>query len=109
MDIQVQGLEGLETRVSDALERIGELQAGTRVSSEAFFSDPFMREHTEYDSFAEFCHDGPWPAAEGDPLGELPAGVLDEHVAATTEFESWEAMKTCAAEEEIVMELAQTG
>lgn len=47
MDIQVGGLDQLEEQVADALEQIGELQAGTRVNSEAFFAEPFMRETTQ--------------------------------------------------------------
>jgi len=109
MEIQVGGLDDLEARVADALERIGELQAGTRISSDAFFSEPFMREHTEYDTFAAFCEDGPWEATEGEAVRELPAEKLDDHVASTTEFEDWEAMKTAAAEAEIVAELARSG
>lgn len=109
MEIQVGGLDDLEDRVADALERIGELQAGTRINSDAFFSEAFMREHTEYDSFAGFCRDGPWEPTDGEAVRELPTSALDEHVASTTEFDDWEAMKTAAAEEEIVTELARSG
>lgn len=60
MDLQVAGLEELEAKVGDALHRIGELQAGTHVDSDTFFSQQFMRDHTEFDSFGAFCAQSPW-------------------------------------------------
>lgn len=109
MDIQVGELDGLERRVDAALDRIGELQAGTRVNTESFFPESFMRDHTEYDSFDAFREDGPWSPASADQVEAVPTEELDEYVAATTEFESWESMKNQAAEEEIVAELVRNG
>mgnify|MGYP000568935395 CR=1 FL=1 len=109
MDIQVGGLEQLEERVTEALDRIGELQAGTWINSDSFFAEPFMQEHTEYDSFTAFCEDAPWSATEAGAVDSLPDQELNAHVTATTEFDDWEAMKTCAAEEEIVAELVRSG
>ncbi|WP_267643136.1 hypothetical protein [Haloarchaeobius amylolyticus] len=102
MDLRVSGLEDLEERVGSALERIGELQAGTRIESDAFFSDPFMRDHTEFDSFAAFCDRCPWPVEDASDVQDVSREELDEYIAATTDFESWEGMKTQAAEEEII-------
>ncbi|MFB6189191.1 MAG: hypothetical protein ABEI57_04855 [Halapricum sp.] len=102
MDLQIGGLEDLEVRIGRALNRVGELQAGTRVQSDAFFSRPFMRDHTEFDSFDAFCRQSPWSLDDGSDLQDVSEQRLDEYVAATTDFESWEAMKTQAAEEEII-------
>jgi hypothetical protein len=97
MDLQVAGLEDVSERVGAALDRIGELQAGTRVSSEAFFSEPFMRDHTEFDSFAAFCEQSPWSLSEPSDVQEVPRREVDDYVAARTDFQSWEGMKTQAA------------
>jgi len=102
MALQVAGLADLEDRLGTALERIGELQAGTRVQTDTFFSGAFMNAHTEFDSFAAFCERGPWALDDIDDVQDLPRDRLDEYVAATTEFESWEEMKTQAAEEAII-------
>lgn len=102
MDLQVAGLEDLEERIGNALDRVGELQAGTRVESASFFSQSFMREHTEYESFSAFCTQSPWPLDDVSDVQDLPREQLDEYVAATTDFETWEGMKTQAAEEEII-------
>jgi len=102
MDLQVAGLEDLEERIGKALDRIGELQAGTRVQSDTFFSQPFMRDHTEFDSFAAFCHQSPWPLDDVSDVQDVSRDQLNEYIAATTDFETWEGMKTQAAEEEII-------
>ncbi|MDS0282318.1 hypothetical protein [Haloarcula onubensis] len=102
MDLQATELGDLEDRLSDALDRLGELQAGTRVSSDAFFSEPFMRNHTEFDSFVAFYEHAPWSLTEPTDVQGVPRQALNDYVAATTDFESWEAMKTQAAEEEII-------
>jgi len=102
MDLQVAGLEDLEKRVGNALDRIGELQAGTRVQSDAFFSQAFMDDHTDFDSFAAFCNQSPWPLDEVSDVQDVSRERLNEYIDATTDFETWEGMKTQAAEEEII-------
>jgi hypothetical protein len=102
MELQVVGLEDFEERVGNALNRICELQAGTRVQSDAFFSQSFMRDHTEFDSFAAFCTQSPWPLDDVSEIQDVAHDQLDEYIAATTDFETWEEMKTQAAEEEII-------
>jgi len=102
MDLQVAGLEDLEERVGNALARIGELQAGTSVQSDAFFSRPFMRDHTEFDSFAAFCTQSPWALDDVSDVQDVSRDQLNEYIAATTDFETWEEMKTQAAEDAII-------
>ncbi|MFD1643874.1 hypothetical protein [Halohasta litorea] len=102
MDLQVAGLEDLEEKVETALTRIDELQAGTRVTSDTFFSQPFMRDHTEFDSFSAFCTESPWPVDDIGDLQAISRDPLNDYIATTTEFETWETMKTQAAEEEII-------
>ncbi|MCG1002893.1 MULTISPECIES: hypothetical protein [Halobacterium] len=102
MDLQVAGLEELEAKVGDALHRIGELQAGTHVDSDTFFSQQFMRDHTEFDSFGAFCAQSPWTLEDFGDVQDVSREQLDEYVAANTDFQTWEEMKTGAAEEEIL-------
>ncbi|WP_440991763.1 hypothetical protein [Haloarchaeobius baliensis] len=102
MDLQVGGLEDLEERVGSALERIGELEAGTRVESDAFFSESFMCNHTEFESFAAFCAQSPWALDNVSDIRNVSRDRLNEYIDSTTEFETWEEMKTQAAETEII-------
>jgi len=102
LDLQIEGADDLKSRLTAALDRLGELQAGTRVSSDGFFSRPFMREHTEFDSFGTFCDQSPWSFDTTNDIQDVPCHRLNEYVARTTDFDSWEGMKTQAAEEEII-------
>lgn len=106
MDVRVADLDDLEDALEEGLDRIGELRAGTRVDSDAFFAESFMREHTDYDSFPAFRADA--PVDLDIPLDDQPSvdvDRLDDYVRDTTEFASWEDMQTTAAQEEIVDQL----
>ncbi|QRV17499.1 hypothetical protein JMJ58_21945 (plasmid) [Haloterrigena salifodinae] len=85
-----------------AIDRIGDVQAGTRVSSDAVFSDPFMRDHTRFDSFDEFCERSPWSLRRPERIRDVDRDRLDSYVAEMTDFETWEEMDRIAAEEEII-------
>ncbi len=106
MDVQIADLDDFEDALQRALDRIGELRAGTRVSSDAFFSNPFMREHTQYDSFEAFRTDAPVELnVPLDDQSETDWDRLDGYVSEVTEFETWEAMQTEAAQAEIIDQL----
>jgi len=102
MDLQAGALEDFKSRIGTVLDRIGELQAGRRVQSDAVFSEPFMDDHTEFDSFDAFCEQSPWTIDDRDDVRDVPRERLDEYVAARTDFETWERMETRAAEEELI-------
>lgn len=106
MDVRVADLTDLEEALEQGIDRIGELRAGTRVDSDDFFAESFMREHTDYDTFGAFRADA--PVDLDVPLDDQPSidvDRLDEYVRGTTEFASWERMQTTAAEEKIIDQL----
>lgn len=105
MDIQIGGLDDLKERFDEAMETIVEYQLGTRVDSDEFFSEPFMEDHTEFDSFRAFCDESPWTLDTPEDIQSVPSSELDGYVSKTTDFETWEEMKTTAAEEAIVFDL----
>jgi hypothetical protein len=90
------------------LEWLGEVQTGRRVGSDAVVSEPFVREHTAYDTFEEFVEDGPRSLPDPDDVDDVGSfeavdrDRLDDHVSATTDFETWEEMETRAAEEALL-------
>ncbi|MFB6131321.1 MAG: hypothetical protein ABEJ28_10930 [Salinigranum sp.] len=95
----------IEARVTATIDRLGDLQAGSRVEADAYFSRPFMRAHTQFDSFAAFCDRSPWTLEDPEDIEDVPGSRRDRYVAATTDFATWEEMQTQAAEEEIVDQL----
>lgn len=102
MDLQVEGLEDLRDRVDDALDTIVAYETGTRINSDEFFATPFMEDHTDFDSFRSFCQQSPWSLDRPEDIQEVPRPELDDYVSDTTDFETWEEMKTKAAEEAII-------
>ncbi|MGA9401541.1 hypothetical protein [Haladaptatus sp.] len=104
-DLRVSELEPLHGRLEEALERVFELQAGTRVNSDEFFSEEFMQRYTQFDSFHAFYRESAWNLEEPGRMDELPDERLDSYVVETTEFATWEEMKTAAAKEAIVDQL----
>ncbi|MFB6105854.1 MAG: hypothetical protein ABEJ70_02670 [Halobacteriaceae archaeon] len=106
MEVTPGDLDDLEAALQRALDRIADYRAGTRVSADAFFPDPFMREHTRYDSFEAFREDAPVSLdvpIEGD--SDRHRRRVNAFVDEATDFETWEQMQTRAAEEEILDQL----
>lgn len=91
--------------VGTVIDRVGGLQAGERVESDAYFARPFVREHTQFDSFREFAERSRWSVEDPAEIRHVSRDNLDDYVAETTEFSSWEEMEACAAQEEIVDQL----
>lgn len=95
-------LADVASSVGTLQERLAALQASRRVRSDAVISRPFMREHTRFDAFAEFVEASPWSPADPADIREVPRDALDDYVAATTDFETWEELETRAAEEALI-------
>ncbi len=107
-DLRVSELDPFHGRLEEAVERVFELQAGTRVNSDEFFSEEFMRSYTQFDSFHAFYRESTWNLEEPRAMDDLPNDHLDSYVVETTEFTTWEEMKTVAAEEAILDQLTVT-
>jgi len=91
--------------MGDAFDSIQMDGPNRRVQSATLFSQPFMRDHTEFESFDSFCAHSPWSIDTVCGVQNVSRTQLDDYVAETTDFETWEAMKTRAAAEEIVDQL----
>ncbi|MFB6178680.1 MAG: hypothetical protein ABEI77_03020 [Halorientalis sp.] len=102
MNLQIAGLEDFADRIESVHDTIGHWQAGPRVQSDAVFSQPFVDDHTAFESFDELCAHSPWSLDEPDDIRNVPRPELDAYLRETTEFESFEEMETLAAEEEII-------
>jgi len=102
MATRVADLSDIEDRVGSMLDRLGELRACRRLRSDAVISQPFMRDHTAFDSFAEFVERSPWSLADHGAIRDVSRDALDDYVESTTDFGSWEEMETRAAEEALV-------
>ncbi|WP_049902020.1 hypothetical protein [Halococcus agarilyticus] len=107
MDFEISSddFDEIEERLMEVQRRIAEFRAGTKVSLAEFFAPTLMREHTQFESFAQFRDDCPRNPNTGEELAAIPDEVLDPFATETTEFESWQAMQNRAAQEEIISQL----
>ena len=106
LDLRVEAQSVGPTRLTTAVEKA--LTPATRDAQDgkAFFSESFVRRHTDFESVGELCRACP---AERDTIGGLQAMSADERdafVAARTDFETWSAMKDAAATSDLVTLLA---
>lgn len=89
----------------DVLELLAFGDVEPSLELESFFPPAFMREHTEFESFAAFCAESPYDVEGRTDLEEVPVDELDAYVAGTTAFDSWLAMRNEAAERAVVERL----
>jgi len=106
MDVRLADHDGLGGLFDEALDRIGALRSGPRVSTDGFYAESFMRAHTEYRSFDRFRADA--PVELDPPLNHDSPGHrrrVNAFVRDVTDFETWEEMETRSAHEELVDQL----
>jgi hypothetical protein len=102
LDLRVKTDDPVATRVRTVLEQVVAPQTPSSYDTDTFFSDSFVRHHTEFDSFDEFCRASP---CERDSIGaiqRLPADERDDFVARTTAFETWAEMKERSAVADLI-------
>jgi len=56
------------------------------------FTNSFMEKHTSFSSFEQFLEAGNFIVNCQEDFDSIDADEMDKHVAATTQFESWEDM-----------------
>lgn len=76
--------------VMDALESL--LSADSSATLDELFPDDFMVENTCFGSVQEFFAAGRFDISSQEAFLSLPPGLLDAHVADTTNFDSWASM-----------------
>ncbi|HKL27698.1 MAG TPA: hypothetical protein VJ898_00390 [Natrialbaceae archaeon] len=97
LDPRDEDLSWLRNRLRKAITHTYELEAGSAVHSDAFFSRTFMHRHTKFESFEAFRLACPSDGDELRDLQKIPEKELDAFVSDTTEFETWDDMKRSAA------------
>ncbi|CQH49751.1 uncharacterized protein HHUB_1557 [Halobacterium hubeiense] len=102
LGLAVKTHEPVGARLRTAFERATEPETRTPGDVDAFFSQQFVRDHTEFHSLDEFCRACPCKRDSIGGVKRLSPDERDDFVAATTEFESWAAMKTSAATTDLV-------
>jgi hypothetical protein len=102
LDLGVTTQGSFPARLTMAIE--GTIDPKTRGSrdADAFFSQSFVRRHTDFESLEAFCRACPCERDSVGGIQRLAPDERDEFVAATTDFETWSEMKQTAAVTDLV-------
>lgn len=76
-----------------------------RNGPDSFYPRRFIQESTQFDSFGEFHQQSPWEMETWDEIQQIPSTQLDVYVADSTQFDSWEEMKSQAATRNLCTQL----
>jgi len=96
LDLEVETSGSIIARVTARLEERLTPETRSPTDNSEFFSDSFIRAHTEFDSFDAFCRACPCKQDTIGSVQRLPAEDRNRFVAETTAFETWGAMKQSA-------------
>lgn len=103
MPVEIKGLEGLEDELHD-LERQFE-SSGGEIPMRELFTDEFMQDYTEFDTFERFLQESKWDVETQDDFERIPGDEFDRYVDEYTGFDSWKMMLSVAGKEYVMRQL----
>lgn len=93
------GFDELQKTLNQMKQAVSELSGSHNVPLVDLFPDTFMVEHTRFSSFGEMLESGGFSVNSQEEFDAIPQDLLDRHVAASTDFDSWESMVESGAQE----------
>lgn len=92
-------IDGLENYLDNLQKSIESLNGPVSVT--VLFPEEFMKANTNFENFSEFLDAGGFKFESQEDFNNIPEDVLNQHVAKTTKFSTWDEMKQCAGTEYI--------
>lgn len=89
----------------EAEELEGELEGENEVPFNELFTEKFMRQNTDVDSFDEFLEQSQWEVESQEDFRAIPDDEFDEYVDEHSDFDSWEEMLGTAGREKVARDL----
>ena len=99
------GLDELQRQFDEMEQAARELENQEEIPFSDLFTVKFMQANTSFSTFDEFLSAGGFRAETDEEFDAIPEDALDQHVAATTGFGSWEDMLESATQEYISKKL----
>ncbi|WP_368251194.1 hypothetical protein [Enterococcus sp. 2201sp1_2201st1_B8_2201SCRN_220225] len=96
MGVKIQGLDQLQKRLKQMEQSASSLNGSHSVSFNDLFTKKFMNRYTDFSIIDEFVEKSGFDFSDMESIDEAD---LDSFVNENTQFESWNKMKTKAAEE----------
>jgi len=103
MAVEIKGLEGLENELNDLQRQIK--SSGGEIPMRELFTDEFMRDYTEFDTFDAFLGESRWDIETQADFEQIPEDEFDTYVDEYTGFDSWEVMLSVAGKEYVMRQL----
>lgn len=103
MTVEIKGLDGLESELSNLQNRIESL--GGEVPMQELFTDEFMENYTEFGTFEEFLEESRWNVETQEDFERIPEDEFDGYVDEKTGFDSWEMMLSVAGREYVMRQI----
>lgn len=96
---EVDGFDDLQKELKRMQRNVEELAETKEISFGKLFNKKFMAKHTRFRDIDELFKAGGFKVESEDDFDKISEEKLDNHIAATTEFSSWEEMMYEAYEE----------
>lgn len=104
-DFNSHGLDDLLQELEQIQQTVEDLGEERSVTFEELFTRGFMVAHTNFSTIDELLEAGGFHADTNEEFEAIPEDALDEHIARTTSFSSWEEMLGQATEQYIFDQL----
>ena len=105
IDVKITGFDNFEKELKRIQKEAEKLEGNHAVSLVELFTDEFMRQHTPYASLEELFTEGHFEVNSKEDIEAIPDKEMDDHVAQTTEFDSWEDMQSAAVKDYTIKKL----
>lgn len=96
--INVNGFKDMSKKLNDLSKRADKANGEHSVSFEELFPPSFMKKQTDSDEIYSFFNAGGFDASNNETFKEIDEDQLDVYILEHSNFESWQDMKTTAAE-----------
>jgi hypothetical protein len=102
---KITGLNDLQKQFEELKRSAEEIDNTESIRFGKLFNTDFMRKHTRFSSIDELFASGGFNVENYIELDSIPNDKIDDHIAATTIFKSWEEMLGQAGEEYVIKNL----
>jgi hypothetical protein len=95
----IKNLKDLSKRLDRISNNCKEINGTHSYAFSEIFNEAFMKENTKFSTMDELLKNGGWIIENQKDFADIPERDLDEHLSKTTNFMSWQEMKSKAAKE----------
>lgn len=105
MNIKTTGFDELEKRLEKMAKTAQELDGTHQVPLSDLLNSNFVQNYTKFSSMDELFQSGGFSYESQEDFDAIPETQLDKHIAANSNFNSWQELLDEAAEQYVVNKL----